>query len=133
MRQEPKDGSLHAVQSVHLEGHLVTARLKELTLELRFFLAHGACGVLQLTVVPPQGLHGLGHRAVVRDQGLEPAVVELQQQEGESHLTSGACGAILRHQPLRLQLLRDGHLLQSFNARWERTRASSEQPTCGHL
>ena len=43
--QEPKDGSLHAVQSVDLQGHLVTAKLKELTLELRFFRAHGSCGV----------------------------------------------------------------------------------------
>lgn len=88
---------------------------------------------MQLVVVPPDGLHGLGHRAVVRDHGLEPDFVELQAHPGESHVTSGGgCGAVLRHRPLRLQLLREGRLLQSFNARQllnhERPRRRGEAP-----
>ena len=104
--------------------------LEPLELSLGFFRAQaagsgapGACGVLRISILAP-GEPGEkrfrvreGDVAMVPESGLEPDPVAVQSEEAMAVMIAGDCSARLRYDPLELDLLRSGRVLQTLNAR----------------
>ena len=94
--------------------------VEPLELKLGFFRVPEACGVLRISILAPGERRFRpreGDVALVPEGGLQPDPVAVRSEEAAAIITAGECSARVQYDPLELDLMRSGRLLQTLNAR----------------